>query len=194
MAAPDVYTIGHSNRTIDEFIALLREAGVQRLIDIRRLPGSRACPQFDAEPFKASLAQAGIDYCWLQALGGRRGRSLPKDDARNAFWENLSFRHYADYALTPPFAEGLAQLEAFAARQRCAIMCAEAVWWRCHRRIVTDHLLARGHRVFHIMGPGQIRPASLTRGALASGGSVTYPPPPLSQNAELSLTGSEKSS
>lgn len=155
---------------------LLDESHVACVVDVRRLPGSRAFPQYDADALRESLAQAGIDYVHMTALGGRRGRSLPADDMRNALWRNASFRHYADYALTPPFAGALQQLEARAEQQRCALMCAEAVWWRCHRRIIADHLLARGHTVCHIMAPGKVVPATLTPGARVENGSVTYPP------------------
>ncbi|HEU0196927.1 MAG TPA: HVA1 family protein [Nevskiaceae bacterium] len=198
MTAPSlatVFTIGHSNRPIGDFIALLEQAGIQRLVDIRRLPGSRAFPQFDSPTLEAALHAARLDYSWLgESLGGRRGRSLPKDDLRNGLWENQSFRYYADYALSPAFTAGLAELEALAAQQRCAIMCAEAVWWRCHRRIVTDHLIARDHPVFHIMGPGAAHPASLTPGAVVCDGTVTYPPRPLTRTADLFQASTRKNS
>lgn len=175
-AAPDsIFTIGHSSRPLTDFLALLAESAVACVADVRRLPGSRAFPQYDADALRESLAQAGIDYVHMAALGGRRRRSLPADDTRNAMWRNASFRRYADYALTPDFAEGLAQLEARARRQCCAVMCAEAVWWRCHRRIIADHLIARGWKVMHIMGPDKIVPATLTPGAHVANGEVTYP-------------------
>ncbi|HET7267037.1 MAG TPA: DUF488 domain-containing protein [Oleiagrimonas sp.] len=170
-----VFTIGHSSRPLDEFMALLDESRIACVIDVRRLPGSRAFPQYDAGALRESLARVDIDYMHMDALGGRRGRSLPKDDTRNAMWRNASFRRYADYALTEPFRDALVQLETRAACERCALMCAEAVWWRCHRRIITDHLLAHGHEVFHIMGPGKVVAASMTPGARVAGGHVTYP-------------------
>lgn len=175
-SAASLFTIGHSTHPLADFLALLRESAIECLADIRRLPGSRAFPQFDSPALRASLHEAGIDYVHMADLGGRRGRTAPKGDRRNGLWRNTSFRYYADYALTPPFAAALAELEARAARQRCALMCAEAVWWRCHRRIVTDHLLARGHAVFHIMGPGKVVAATLTPGARVAHGCVTYPP------------------
>jgi uncharacterized protein (DUF488 family) len=171
----EIFTIGHSSRPLDEFIGLLAESRIERLVDVRSLPGSRAFPQYNAEALRDSLAGAGVDYEHIGALGGRRGRSLPKDDTRNAMWRNASFRHYADYALTPAFAEGLQDLEARGVHERCAIMCAEAVWWRCHRRIITDHLIARGWQVRHIIGAGKTTAATLTPGADVAGGGVTYP-------------------
>ncbi len=169
-----IFTIGHSNRPLADFLALLAESAIECVVDVRRLPGSRACPQYDADALTASLAEVGIDYVHMTALGGRRGRTLPGDDTRNAMWRNASFRRYADYALGEDFAEGLADLEARAKRQRCTVMCAEAVWWRCHRRIIADHLLARGWQVMHIMGPGKVTEASLTPGAKVDGNEVTY--------------------
>lgn len=181
-----IYTIGHSTRSGAQLVALLRESAIERLVDIRRFPASRRWPQFGKAALQASLNAAGIDYAWLgDALGGRRNRLFPKDDTRNALWQNASFRYYADYALTADFAAGLAALEKLADEKRCAIMCSEAVWWRCHRRIVTDHLIARGHPVRHIMAPGHVTEASLTPGAVPAGGSVTYPPAPLTHTDDL---------
>ncbi len=170
-----VFTIGHSTRPLSDFLALLRESAIECVVDVRSLPGSRAFPQYDAESLAGALHAAGVDYEHMRDLGGRRGRSLPKGDRRNAMWRHPSFRHYADYALTPPFAAALAQLETRMARERCVIMCAEAVWWRCHRRIIADHLLARGHAVYHIMAPGKVVPATLTPGARVVRRTVTYP-------------------
>ncbi|TAM10317.1 MAG: DUF488 domain-containing protein [Nevskiaceae bacterium] len=191
-APATVYTIGHSTRTIDEFIALLKESTIERLVDIRRFPGSRRWPQFTSATLATSVRDAGIDYSWLgEALGGRRRHSLPADDLRNALWQNASFRYYADYALSPAFAAGLDALEGLAGRQRCAIMCSEAVWWRCHRRIVTDYLIARGHPVRHIMAPGHVTDATLTPGAVTDHGGVTYPPAPLTHTGDLFASVSE---
>ncbi|HEX7341989.1 MAG TPA: DUF488 domain-containing protein [Rhodanobacteraceae bacterium] len=171
-----IFTIGHSTRPLADFLALLAESRIACVVDVRSLPGSRAFPQYDADALRASLAQAGIGYAYMPALGGRRGRSLPMGDARNALWHNASFRHYADYACTSPFAEALCEFEVHAARERCVLMCAEAVWWRCHRRIIADHLLARGQAVWHIMAPGKVVPATLTPGARVTAEMVTYPP------------------
>jgi uncharacterized protein (DUF488 family) len=176
MAAP-FFTIGHSNRSLEAFIALLREAEVGLVADIRRLPGSRACPQFDADPLRAALEKMQIGYDHIAELGGRRGRTPGAPQDENALWTNASFRNYADYALTPPFQAGLARLIDEGRRRRAALMCAEAVWWRCHRRIVADYLLARGETVLHILAEGRIEPARLTAGAVAlPDGRVVYPP------------------
>ena len=173
------FTIGHSNRDIDTFIAMLGEAKVELLVDIRKLAGSRANPQFNQDALAASLADAGIDYLRIEALGGLRGRTPSASPDTNALWRNGSFHRYADYALTPAFAEGFAELLAQARGKRCAILCAEAVWWRCHRRIVADYLLARGEEVFHILAPGRIEPARMTPGAVVDGaGGVSYPANP----------------
>lgn len=169
------FTIGHSSRSLDDFLALLNAAAIDGIVDVRSLPGSRKFPWFDAGALAASLRNAGIDYMHEPRLGGRRKRSLPDDDSRNAMWRNASFRRYADYALSQPFADALASLEQRAADNRTAVMCAEAVWWRCHRRIITDYLLAHGHTVHHIMGPGQITTASLTPGACIVDHKVLYP-------------------
>lgn len=173
------FTIGHADRRIDDFTALLRASEVSRVVDIRKMPGSRTHPQFEAQALSASLAAQGISYGHEAALGGLRGRSREVAADVNGLWENRSFHNYADYALSAPFREALAHLIDEGRRQRCALMCAEAVWWRCHRRIVADHLLAHGQAVFHIMGPGQVVPARLTPGALVqAGGEVVYPAPP----------------
>lgn len=156
-----VFTVGHSTRTSADFIALLRSAAVERAIDVRAIARSRTNPQFNTEALRASLAAAGMDYVHLPALGGRRGRS-GSGPSPNALWRNAAFRNYADYAAGDEFRAGLTELKALAERNCCAIMCAEALWWRCHRRIIADYLLAEGIAVAHIMGPGRIDPASLT--------------------------------
>jgi uncharacterized protein (DUF488 family) len=176
MAHP-FFTIGHSNRGLDEFVELLRSADVHLVADVRKVPRSRANPQYGIEALPGSLEPIGIAYEHIAALGGLRGRqpASPKQTP-NTFWTNPSFRNYADYAGTPGFRAGLDRLIALGERRRCAIMCAEAVWWRCHRRIIADHLLAAGRDVFHILGPGQIHPAVLTPGArIGPDRSVIYP-------------------
>ena len=176
MAQP-FFTIGHSSRSLEEFLALLCENGVACLVDIRKLPGSRAQPQFNAASLGAALAGQGMDYLHLAALGGLRGRTAGVAPECNGLWRNASFHRYADYALTPAFRAGLEQLLALGRERRCALMCAEALWWRCHRRIVADHQLARGEAVLHIMGQGRLEPARLTPGAVVGeGGVVSYPP------------------
>ena len=173
-ARAPVFTVGHSTRPIQEFLDLLAASRIECVVDVRRLPGSRAHPQFDADALRASLFEVGIDYWHLAALGGRRSGSIADQPAEERFWTNPSFARYAEYARTPAFAEGLRALEQRAADDRCAVMCAEAVWWRCHRRIVADHLIAHGHPVLHIMGPGKVVPATLTAGAVVVKGEPVY--------------------
>ena len=170
------FTIGHSTRSIDEFVHLLRAAEVTLVADIRSVPRSRTNPQYNKDVLPATLVAYGIDYVHSAQLGGLRSKSKTIAETTNGFWENRSFQNYADYALTPPFQEGLDQLLALGAKQRCAIMCSEAVWWRCHRRIVTDHLLAHGEQVFHLMSTEKQVPASFTKGAIVKSELVTYPP------------------
>ncbi len=171
-----VFTIGHSTRTLAEFVALLRQVNVDLLVDVRSIPRSRAVPQFNVETLPESLAAEGIGYQHLRALGGRRHRAKGAPPSTNTFWRVLAFRNYADYAETAAFRVGLDELLALAPDHRCAIMCAEAVWWRCHRRIIADYLLAAGVAVEHIMGMGQLTPASLTPGACVNAdGTVRYP-------------------
>ncbi len=171
-----VFTIGHSTRTIAEFVALLRQAGVDMVIDVRSFPRSRTNPQFNTQTLRGSLAEAGMSYRHLSALGGRRQRSKAAAPSPNLLWRNPSFRNYADYAATDAFRAGLAELRALIAVHRCALMCSEAVWWRCHRRIIADYLLAEGISVAHIMGQGQVVPAMLTPGAqVFEGGTLRYP-------------------
>lgn len=160
-----VFTIGHSTRTIGELIDLLTQAGVAMLVDVRSVPRSRANPQFNADTLPAALTAAGIGYRHLAALGGLRHRPKGAPPSPNTLWRNASFRNYADYAMTGAFRSGLDELCALAREQEVAIMCAEAVWWRCHRRIIADYLLDRGYAVIHIIGPDQLAPASLTPGA-----------------------------
>lgn len=172
------FTIGHSNRSAAAFVALLTEAEVALVADIRKFPRSRSNPQFNEDTLPRTLATHDIAYQHLAALGGRRGKARESSPSDNAFWTNESFHNYADYALSAEFRDGLQQLIEKGHETRCAMMCAEAVWWRCHRRIVTDHLIARGEAVFHIMGPGRIEPARLTSGAVIQEGEVVYPAVP----------------
>jgi uncharacterized protein (DUF488 family) len=160
-----VFTIGHSTHPFDEFVTLLKQAGVDLLIDVRTVPRSRANPQFNTDALPKPLAAAEIGYRHIAALGGLRHRRKSDGPSPNGFWQNASFRNYADYAMTAPFRTGLAELETLSRTHRCAIMCAEAVWWRCHRRIIADYLLADGRPVAHIMALGKIEPAKLTSGA-----------------------------
>jgi uncharacterized protein (DUF488 family) len=171
-----IFTIGHSTRSIDELISLLRGAGVDLLVDVRTVPRSRFNPQFNTDALPAPLAEAGIGYRHLAALGGLRHHPKGAPPSRNTGWRSEPFRHYADYALTPPFRVGLDELLTLARDHTPAIMCAEAVWWRCHRRIVTDYLVIEGVEVRHIMDRGKIDPASLTPGTEPqSDGTILYP-------------------
>jgi uncharacterized protein (DUF488 family) len=177
-AATPIFTIGHATRSVGELVALLQEAGVDLLVDIRSVPRSRANPQFNEDALPAPLAAAGIGYVHLKALGGLRHHPKGAPPSPNTLWRNDAFRNYADYATTAAFRAGLDELCTLAQRHSVAVMCAEAVWWRCHRRIVADYLLARGVAVRHIMGKGRRDPASLTPGAQPqSDGSVLYPEP-----------------
>ena len=175
---PPVFTIGHSTRPVAELIGLLQENGIAELVDVRSVPRSRFNPQFNADALGAALAAAGIGYCHLRALGGLRHRKKGLPPSPNTLWRVGSFRNYADYAETAEFREGLDALIALAAERRCAIMCAEAVWWRCHRRIITDYLLAQGIPVLHIMGEGKTDAATPTPGIeCRADGSLLYPAP-----------------
>jgi hypothetical protein len=180
-----LYTIGHSRRSAGELIDILHGLGVTRLVDIRGIPRSRTNPQFNLEVLPATLESAGIAYVHLALLGGRRTRSKDIEDAVNAGWEQRPFHDYADYAETAPFREGLRELLEMASRETCAIMCAEAVWWRCHRRIVTDHVLARGVPVVHVFTQQKSQPASLTPFAIIGARArVSYPAPTSRARAE----------
>ena len=170
------YTIGHSNRTLDELVAMLRAVDITLLVDIRKMTRSRTNPQFNEATLPDALAAADIGYEHIAELGGLRGKSRDVPDALNGFWTNRSFHRYADYALSPEFRAGLARLISLGEQQRCALMCSEAVWWRCHRRIVSDYLLARGETVLHIMGLNRVEPARITAGAtVRDDGAVVYP-------------------
>ena len=172
------FTIGHSTRSITEFFGMLGGPEVRRIIDVRKMPMSRNNPQFNRDALAAALAPAGIGYDHIAALGGLRGKApdLPPD--LNGLWTNPSFHNYADYALSPAFHDGLGALRAIGHRQTCAVMCSEAVWWRCHRRIIADYLIARGETVFHIMSADRLEPARLTPGAAVQpDGRILYPAP-----------------
>lgn len=174
---PTLYTIGHSTRTIQEFVEILKSAAVETVVDVRSIPRSRRHPDYNLDRLPGLLAEHGVGHEHVAQLGGRRSKSRDVSPDVNAFWENQSFHNYADYALSAAFATGLDRLLELAGQRRSAIMCSEAVWWRCHRRIVTDHLLARGHEVIHLMGPNQRTSAELTRGAVVVGEQVMYPKP-----------------
>lgn len=170
------FTIGHSTRTIDEFANLLVGAGVRRIVDVRTVPRSRTNPQFNADALPATLATLEIGYEHVSALGGLRKRSREVPVELNAFWQNDSFHNYADHAMGGEFQKALTALREHGRHTPCAVMCAEAVWWRCHRRIIADHLIAAGETVCHIMERGRIEPARLTAAAKIEAGDVlTYP-------------------
>lgn len=157
---------------------MLLDADVQLVVDIRRLPGSRRHPQFDEDALRDWLRTVDIRFERIPELGGRRRVSKEVPFETNAFWQNRSFHNYADHALTAEFRTGLTELVTRGRELRTAFMCSEAVWWRCHRRIVTDHLLAAGHEVTHLMSIGRSEPARLTDGAVVGDdGVVRYPPP-----------------
>jgi uncharacterized protein (DUF488 family) len=173
---PTIFTIGHSTRTIAELVALLRQVAVDLLVDVRSIPRSRTNPQFNADVLAEALADAEVAYHHLPALGGLRHRTKVAMTSPNTLWRVAAFRNYADYAATEAFRKGLDKLQVLARDNRCAIMCAEAVWWRCHRRIIADYLLAEGIPVAHIMGHNKIEPAKLTPGVRSlSGGTLIYP-------------------
>ena len=170
------FTVGHSNRSLEEFVELLSGAEVRVLADVRRIPRSRANPQFNQDVLGGSLAPFGISYELMSALGGRRGIVKSVSPDVNGLWRNLSFHNYADYALSAEFGAGLRHLIEQGSERRCAVMCSEAVWWRCHRRIIADYLLVADARVFHILGRDSVAPASLTKAATPQlDGTLTYP-------------------
>ena len=169
-----VFTIGHSTRTLDSFIELLRTRGIKRLVDVRRVPRSRQNPQFNLDTLPEMLCAADIEYAHIGGLGGLR-RARP--DSLNTGWRNTSFRGYADYMQTPEFEVGLETLIQIAADQPAAIMCAEAVPWRCHRSLIADALKVRGWAVQHIISASRMQPHSLTSFAKVQGGQITYAPP-----------------
>ena len=170
------FTIGHSTRPIDEFVALLMAAEVKLVVDVRTVPRSRTNPQFNRDALPASLAAHGIAYEHFAALGGLRGKQPGVSPDVNAFWENASFHNYADYALSEEFRSGLENLRALGHATRLTVMCAESLWWRCHRRIIADYLIAAGEEVFHILGPGHVEQARLTPEArVEPDGRLTYP-------------------
>ena len=165
-----VYTIGHSTRPFDRFVELLAREGVRCVADVRTFPASRRHPQYNADALAAALAERGVDYVHMPALGGRR---RPSPDSANSAWRNEGFRGYADHMLTPEFQAGLATLAEIAARQPTAVMCAEAVPWRCHRSLLADALVAGGHTVLHILD-ARTSPHSLSPFAVVDAGTVRY--------------------
>lgn len=171
-APPVIFTIGHSTGALEAFLELLKAHGIERLIDVRSVPRSRHNPQFNRETLPAALHNRRIHYTHLAELGGLRHA---RRDSLNTGWRNASFRGFADHMLGPEFEEGLRKLIAAAGSERVAIMCAEAVPWRCHRSLISDALTACGIPVEHILGAGRTQPHSLTSFARVEGTRVTYP-------------------
>ncbi|CAM5272152.1 hypothetical protein AFEL58S_00086 [Afipia felis] len=171
-------TIGHSNRSLDEFLGMLREAGVNLLIDVRSFPRSRSNPVFNIDRLPDDLAQVQIGYRHYPDLGGRRPKQPGIDENVNAMWRVQSFHNYADYALSDKFNHVFDELVELGRDRRVALMCSEAVWWRCHRRIITDYLLMNDHAVDHLMAPGHVYHATPTPGAQRTAQrKVVYPKP-----------------
>ena len=170
-----LYTIGHSTRTIEGFLDLLQAHHIQELVDVRTVPQSRRNPQFGQDQLQTALTRAGIAYTHLKSLGGLRH---PSSDSINLGWQNLSFRGYADYMATPEFQQGLQDLEERAAKKTVSIMCAEALWWRCHRSLIADALTVQGWQVLHIQSRKTAKPHELSSFLkVTDGGKLTYPVP-----------------
>ncbi|MDB6034631.1 MAG: hypothetical protein JWM16_4969 [Verrucomicrobiales bacterium] len=170
-----IWTIGHSNKLFSNFLSLLRSQQIEFLADVRRFPGSRRYPHFNQESLEKALGEEKIQYVHFPELGGKRAT---RHDSRNMGWQNLSFRGYADHMETPEFQDGLAQLKQFAGPNRTAIMCAEVLWWQCHRALISDILKAQGARVLHILGPNKVEEHPFTSPARIVNGNLTYPPEP----------------
>ena len=166
-----IWTIGHSTRSADDFLAVLAAHDIETLVDVRRFPGSRRLPQFGSDALAASLASHDIAYQWLPELGGRR---RPDPASPNDGWRNDAFRAYADHIASEEFASGLAELLTLAAGSRTAIMCAELLWWRCHRRLIADVLTSLGHEVRHIRDAGEAERHVLAPPARIVDGVLTY--------------------
>ena len=166
-----VWTIGHSTRSSEEFLDLLRGQKIELLVDVRRFPGSRKYPHFNQAELAQSLSAAGIEYRLMQALGGRR---TPRADSPNTAWRNASFRAYADYMETDDFRAAAAELVSAARLRHSAIMCSEAVWWRCHRSLIADYLKVRGALVLHILSATKVEPHPFTSAATIVNGQLSY--------------------
>ena len=173
---PIIYTVGHSTRTLDELLALLDDDSVRTLADIRRFPASRRHPHYNRGALEAELPARGIGYRWLgDTLGGRRKATLPIDESPNRAWQVEAFRNYADAMTTPEFLAGVEELEALGRAAPTAYMCAEKPWWKCHRRILSDLLVARGWDVVHLVDPGKRSAHELSEWARINEGKVVYP-------------------
>lgn len=170
-----VFTVGHSTRTIPEFVDVLRLGRVDLVVDVRTIPRSRTSPQYNLDNLPGALAEYQIGHHRIAELGGLRGRAHDVAPDVNAFWENRSFHNYADHALSDEFAAGFEELLRLSAGRRTAIMCSEAVWWRCHRRIIADYLVLRGRAVRHLMSSTKMVEAKMTPGAKEQDGRLVYP-------------------
>ena len=170
-----IFTVGHSTRSLEEFVELLRAGEVRLLVDVRSVPRSRTNPQYNIDSLPGALADYQIGHVRIGALGGLRKKSATVAPETNAFWSNRSFHNYADHALSEDFRLGLDELTTLAAERRTAIMCAEAVWWRCHRRIIADYLIHAGWPVFHLMDEAKIVPARPTPGLQPCADGLHYP-------------------
>ncbi len=166
-----LWTIGHSNQPLEPFIRALKAHEIELVADVRRFPSSRRHPHFSGERLAASLERAGIGYLHMRDLGGRRN---PRKDSKNTAWQNAGFRGYADYMETPEFADAIARLLAVAAQRRTAIMCAEMLWWQCHRGLIADYLKAHGHDIVHIRTAEQHEPHPYTSAAQIVNGRLSY--------------------
>jgi uncharacterized protein (DUF488 family) len=169
-----LYTIGHSTRTLQDFLSVLEAHGIETLVDIRAFPVSRRLPHFDREALQTALQRQGIEYIWKKELGGRRKRQLPPEQSPNIALRNESFRNYADYMLSPEFRAAAAEVEMLAAKSRTAIMCAEMLFFRCHRMLVSDYFTVRGHEVLHIQNGSAPGPHRVTAEARFEKGEVVY--------------------
>lgn len=171
---PTIYTIGHSTRDLADFSRLLQVHEVRLLEDIRAFPVSRRYPHFNRQSLEAWLPEIGCDYVWEKDLGGRRKKLMPREESPNVALRNDSFRNYADYMLTEPFHNAIKRLVERAAQRRTAIMCAEALYFRCHRMLVSDYLVSQGHRVLHILDEGSPKEHTLTKDARIVDGKLAY--------------------
>ena len=183
--AASFFTVGHSTRTLPEFVELLRAHKIELVVDVRHMPRSRTNPQFNRETLPNDLSTFQIGYAHIPELGGLRGKQRGSDPSINVFWQVRSFRNYADYALTEQFHAGFDTLRDLGHQRRSVIMCAEVLWWRCHRRIIADYLIAAGEGVVHIFSLDHDELARLTPGAVPqSDGTVIYPAPVAAHNDE----------
>jgi uncharacterized protein (DUF488 family) len=181
-----IWTIGHSTHAIEGFLGLLRAQKIEAVADVRLMPGSKRYPHFHREALSASLQQIGIEYVHFPELGGRR---KPKPDSPNRAWRNEAFRGYADHMESAEFQRGMAKLSALAIQKRVAVMCAEAVWWQCHRALIADWLKVRGVEVLHILSENKVEPHPFTSAARVIDGQLSYRAPREgATHAELPLT------